>query len=399
MRNNLWKRSFAVVLVAALLMMVGAVAAQEATPEPTPEATPDDTELSELDAQGAFLGVLLSDTDEGATVEDVVVGSPAAVAGIRPGDVIIAVNDAPTTDVQSIVDVLAGFTPGDAVTVTTTYRGVERTFDVTLGEQPRDVTPRGFGQGTQRGQGGNLPFQFEFRGDGVNFAYSQDGWEILELTEDSTLYEAGLREGDVITAFDGEPYDPPQLLEYLVQQGEDTIITLTVERDGETQEIELPAREVSVIVLPLGDGLLDQLPPGFEFRAAPLSGVRLGVTFTMLNAETAESMEIEQTEGALITQVLPDSPADEAGLQANDVITAVDGTTLTDDYTLRDAVLDAEAGTELNLSVIRDGETMDLSVTLSEPTVLMPGMPFGEGFRFEIPMPGDQGGDDTAPNV
>ncbi len=68
--------------------------------------------------------------------------------------------------------------------------------------------------------------------------------------------------------------------------------------------------------------------------------------------------------GARVTQVLAGSPADKAGLQAGDVITAVDGTSIsgTDDLT---AILARRSpGDEVTLTVDRNGTTKQLTVTL-----------------------------------
>lgn len=71
----------------------------------------------------------------------------------------------------------------------------------------------------------------------------------------------------------------------------------------------------------------------------------------------------EDEAGVLVTRVLPGSPADEANLQRGDIITAIGGEAVTVE-SLQDMVLDHQPGDVLDVTVLRDEETLDLSVTL-----------------------------------
>jgi len=75
--------------------------------------------------------------EAGAAVTAVVAGSPAAAAGLRPGDVVVAFGD---TRVESAEDLLAALRrarPGDRVTLTFVRGEDETTVDVVLGDLPR----------------------------------------------------------------------------------------------------------------------------------------------------------------------------------------------------------------------------------------------------------------------
>jgi membrane-associated protease RseP (regulator of RpoE activity) len=69
-------------------------------------------------------------------------------------------------------------------------------------------------------------------------------------------------------------------------------------------------------------------------------------------------------DGATIAQVIADSPADKAGLQRGDVITAIDGTEVANVGDLRDALDGKSVGDTVTLSISRDGQAQDVSVTL-----------------------------------
>lgn len=69
--------------------------------------------------------------------------------------------------------------------------------------------------------------------------------------------------------------------------------------------------------------------------------------------------------GVAIQSVSEDSPAEEAGLQAGDIITAVNGQEM-DSNTLVEHVKQSQVGDELTLSIYRQGETMEVVLTVGE---------------------------------
>jgi putative serine protease PepD len=71
---------------------------------------------------------------KGVAVVGVTAGGPAATAGIRPGDVIVAVDDQQTPTAQVLGAVLADLTPGQTVTVTVVRGSGQEKLKVTLGE-------------------------------------------------------------------------------------------------------------------------------------------------------------------------------------------------------------------------------------------------------------------------
>ena len=56
--------------------------------------------------------------DHGVLIVNMTTNSPAAAAGLKPGDVIVQVDNTPVTDVQSLSDALLSKSPGEAVKVT-----------------------------------------------------------------------------------------------------------------------------------------------------------------------------------------------------------------------------------------------------------------------------------------
>ena len=90
-----------------------------------------------VNSHRAYLGINIGDTGDGVYVSAVSAGGPAAKAGLKVGDVIVAVNGSPTPGSSDLGTVLAGLKPGQTATVKyVNQAGAARTVKVTLGEFP-----------------------------------------------------------------------------------------------------------------------------------------------------------------------------------------------------------------------------------------------------------------------
>jgi serine protease Do len=94
----------------------------------------------------------------------------------------------------------------------------------------------------------------------------------------------------------------------------------------------------------------------------------LGVTIQDLTPDLAKSLNIKNTEGALVSGVEQDSPADKGGVKRGDLITALNGKQATDSRSLRNMVAAISPGTKVELTVVRDGKEKTLTITLGEYT-------------------------------
>ncbi len=81
------------------------------------------------DVERTFLGVQLTSDTAGPRVSDVACSSAAHAAGVRDGDVITAIDDQPTDDVDDLVQRLRDISPGDTYTLTVSRSGRLRTLN------------------------------------------------------------------------------------------------------------------------------------------------------------------------------------------------------------------------------------------------------------------------------
>jgi membrane-associated protease RseP (regulator of RpoE activity) len=114
----------------------------------------------------------------------------------------------------------------------------------------------------------------------------------------------------------------------------------------------------------------------------------LGVQFEMITPELAESENLPVEEGALIRQVVPNGPAEKAGLKTGDIVQQVDGESVSAKHPLRERIVAHQPGDEVTLKILRNAETLEIKVTLeSRPASLPFSLPEGRfppDFNFRI---------------
>jgi S1-C subfamily serine protease len=92
----------------------------------------------------------------------------------------------------------------------------------------------------------------------------------------------------------------------------------------------------------------------------------VGISYIPLNPSIAAQLGINQTQGIVIGQVVPGSPADQAGLQVNDVITAIDGQQLVGESDFALIVSRHQPGDTITLTVLRNSQQLSVQLTLGE---------------------------------
>jgi serine protease Do len=92
----------------------------------------------------------------------------------------------------------------------------------------------------------------------------------------------------------------------------------------------------------------------------------LGVQIQPVTPELADALGLERARGALVSDVLPKSPAAAAGLQVGDVILAHGGRPVGELRELTGAVASSPIGSLVMLAIVRDGKPVELPVTIAE---------------------------------
>ena len=239
------------------------------------------------------------------------------------------------------------------------------------------------------------PMTFSFYFDGMNYIgvvpeeitrenmsryglSSVRGVGISRVSEGSPAEKAGLRKGDVILQFDGEPVTSTRKLFRLIGEASpEQTVRLTISRSGSEQQmsVTLGLREDAERQLRAlterQRGLLDQVPRAPKVWGNDGPGVfsysfgnnrRVGITSTTLTKQLADYFGVTAGHGLLITSVGENSPAAKGGLRAGDVITEVNGERVedTDDFV---RALNRKDEGEVTLTIIRDKSQRTIRVT------------------------------------
>lgn len=101
----------------------------------------------------------------------------------------------------------------------------------------------------------------------------------------------------------------------------------------------------------------------------------LGVMLQPVDKDIAEAFRLEKTEGALVSEVVKDSPADKAGIKQGDILLECNGTPIKSIGNFRNEISLMPPGSTLQLKINRKGNLLVLPVTLesSADTMAVPG--------------------------
>ncbi|MEO5821620.1 MAG: PDZ domain-containing protein [Vicinamibacteraceae bacterium] len=222
---------------------------------------------------------------------------------------------------------------------------------------------------------------------------------VTEVVKDSAAQKAGIKTGDVVTAFDGERVRSARQLERLVEETPaGRTVKVALQRAGApmTLDVAPEAPKVSQMMPGMpgmpGEGGGDtfrwqkrapgpgqefegpqgmpfkfEMPAGrFDFDGEPFMAAsrgRLGVRVQDLSEELAGYFGVKS--GVLVAGVEADAPAAKAGVKAGDVITAVNGQAITDPGELRREVAKVEEGKTADLAVTREKKALTLKVEVT----------------------------------
>ena len=84
------------------------------------------------------------------------------------------------------------------------------------------------------------------------------------------------------------------------------------------------------------------------------------------NSDPNATLQLPETTGVLIVRIVPQSPAEAAGLRRGDVITKIDGQTIVNAGQLQETVDKSRVGQVLQLTIIRSGTTQQIGVKTAE---------------------------------
>jgi serine protease Do len=181
---------------------------------------------------------------------------------------------------------------------------------------------------------------------------------VRDVTADGPAAKAGIKPGDLIVKVGDKAVKGFDTMgEALASKKPGDKIGLTLSRDGKEQAVEL------TLTAPAANAQLGPAPAGVQ-----LGGGFLGVVLQELTPDLKSRLGVAVDKGALITDVLPNSPAGKAELRDGDVIVALDGNAIETAQALRDAIKAAGPNKKVAFKVVRGAKQMDVGIQLEEMT-------------------------------
>lgn len=210
---------------------------------------------------------------------------------------------------------------------------------------------------------------------------AERGAVIGKVLEDSPAAKAGLKDGDVVTAINGEAVEGTLQFRRMIREiPAGRSVQLTVWRDGRSQNINATLDKMQ-------EGrrhLMKAAPQVFKFRmpempeVAPMPGMpdlewnegmlmpgkpRLGIDAEDISGQLGSYFGAPDGEGILVRDVNPGSPAEKAGVKAGDVITSINGEKIHGLGELR-SKLAGNDSKPVRLGVLRNKSPLTLNVEI-----------------------------------
>lgn len=92
----------------------------------------------------------------------------------------------------------------------------------------------------------------------------------------------------------------------------------------------------------------------------------LGVGVYPVTTDTLEILKVDEKKGAYISTIEPSSPADKAGLKRYDVIVAVNGQSVKDQYDLTFKIAETKPGSKIKMTIMREGKEKEIEVKVGQ---------------------------------
>ena len=130
---------------------------------------------------------------------------------------------------------------------------------------------------------------------------------------------------------------------------------------------------INTAIIPQGQGIGFAIPIATAKPLIPqlvsdgeITRGYLGVNIQTITPDLAEALDIEATQGALVADVVSDSPAETGGLKRGDIIVDFGGKSIEDSNDLPVKVAATPVGDEIKVTVLRDGKELELLVKVGK---------------------------------
>ena len=298
----------------------------------------------------ASVGLYVGQCDDKLLVVGALAGSDVATAGFQVYDHIVAIDGDTVTNIGEADAAVSDLSEGDVLSFVV-MRGDRELVIKTVVVDHRRRPPRHRRPNPRP----RLEYTNTYVSTSIGLGYGDGFIEVQALDPTHELYAAGIRRFDFITAANGAPLEEAK--DYF--SGDE--IALTVARESGTLEFNVPATVAPLLLYGL-EAPVEQ--DRSQWLGLHEKQVTLGVRYIQLEPDNAYFEGSGVSHGAYVAEVIEGLPAAKAGVQVGDVIVAVAGEDVTMELDLRNRIYFHKPGDEVTLDILRDGEMIQIEVTL-----------------------------------
>lgn len=299
----------------------------------------------------ASVGLFVAQCNDKLLVIGALSDSEVATAGFRDHDEITAINGGEVNTIGEADAALSFMNVGDQLSFDILRGDRAMTIKVIV-EDHRRRDPR---RGPPRRPHPRLEVERAYVSENIELGYG-DGFVVVSVLDTAhELYAAGLRQFDLVVEANGAPVEEASDL-----FSSDTI-RVAVERMSSTLHFDIPVSAAPLLIF--GDVETVEQDVS-QWLGLHEKQVTLGVRYLQLEPDSPYFEGSAVNHGAYIAEVIEGLPAVKAGVQEGDIIIAVAGEPVTMEIDLRNRIYFHEPGERVTLDILRDGEILQIEVTL-----------------------------------
>ncbi len=200
---------------------------------------------------------------------------------------------------------------------------------------------------------------------GVMSEKNEKGAKITSITKESAASKAGLQKDDIITKVNDETITGSEdLFETIRKFKPEDKVSITYLRDG--QEKTTSAVLGKTIEMDVMDfNFEDRFGGGFDFDMPQLRELdKLNWNFSRKPRLGIEIQDTEDGKGVQVIEVEDETPAQKAGLQEKDIITSINGKSVTSVDEIKAALKDLKEGDLIKAGITRSGKAQTLDIKI-----------------------------------
>ncbi len=206
---------------------------------------------------------------------------------------------------------------------------------------------------------------------------SDHGVIIKGVENDSPADKAGIKQGDILLEYNGQDLASADDLVRLVHNDKPgQKVDLVVLHKGKEKNVSLELGDANQYAdndMRSFFGPGGHMAPGVHSFSktwssdnSSLTDTYIGVELSSLSEQLGQYFGVDNGDGALVTTVMDDSPAQKSGIKAGDVIVDIDGSQIDSPSDVQQIVRKANKGDELAVTVLRDKSRQKIDIEVAE---------------------------------